>query len=133
MPENPLAGLFAEAERQLAICNACRYCEGYCAVFPALELRRTLTEGDITHLADLCHDCRDCYTACMYAPPHEVAVDPPALFSAVRRDTYDRYLPRLPAGPRRTGRPGRPRTRAAARTCRPCSSRGSRGTGPPGG
>ena len=98
MTENPLAGLFAEAGRQLAICNACRYCEGYCAVFPALELRRTLTEGDITHLADLCHDCRDCYTACMYAPPHEFAVDPAALFSAVRRDTYDRYLPRLPAG-----------------------------------
>lgn len=26
---------FAEANRQLTICNACRYCEGYCAVFPA--------------------------------------------------------------------------------------------------
>lgn len=95
MTETPLTGLFAEAERQLVICNACRYCEGYCAVFPALELRRSLTEGDIIHLADLCHDCRDCYTACMYAPPHEFAVDPPAVFSAVRRDTYDRYLPRL--------------------------------------
>jgi citrate/tricarballylate utilization protein len=90
--------LFAEAERQLTVCNACRYCEGYCAVFPALELRRVLTEGDITHLADLCHDCRACYTACMYAPPHEFAIDPPAVLSAVRRDTYDRYLPRLPAG-----------------------------------
>ena len=31
--------LLAEAERQLDICNACRYCEGYCAVFPALERR----------------------------------------------------------------------------------------------
>ncbi len=48
--------LSAEAGRQLTVCNACRYCEGYCAVFPALELRRALTEGDITHLADLCHD-----------------------------------------------------------------------------
>ena len=27
--------------RQMSICNACRYCEGYCAVFPAMELRRT--------------------------------------------------------------------------------------------
>jgi citrate/tricarballylate utilization protein len=90
--------LFVEAERQLVICNACRYCEGYCAVFPALELRRSLTEGDIVHLADLCHDCRDCYTACMYAPPHEFAIDPPSILSAVRRDNYDRYLPRLPGG-----------------------------------
>jgi citrate/tricarballylate utilization protein len=23
-----------EARRQMEICNACRYCEGYCAVFP---------------------------------------------------------------------------------------------------
>ena len=93
---SPFAGLFAEAERQLTICNACRYCEGYCAVFPALERRRELTSGDITHLADLCHDCRDCYTACMYAPPHEFAINPPAVLSAVRRHTYDEYLPRLP-------------------------------------
>ena len=92
----PLAGLFAEADRQLTICNACRYCEGYCAVFPALERRRDLTSGDITHLADLCHDCRDCYTACMYVPPHEFALNLPAALSAVRRDTYDEYLPRVP-------------------------------------
>jgi citrate/tricarballylate utilization protein len=97
-PGSPLTGLFVEAERQLVICNACRYCEGYCAVFPALELRRSLTEGDIVHLADLCHDCRDCYTACMYAPPHEFAIDPPSILSAIRRDNYDRYLPRLPGG-----------------------------------
>lgn len=93
---NPFSGLFAEAERQLTICNACRYCEGYCAVFPALERRRELTGGDITHLADLCHDCRDCFTACMYAPPHEFAVNPPAILSAVRRQSCDQYLPRLP-------------------------------------
>lgn len=95
-PPGPLTGLFAEAERQLTICNACRYCEGYCAVFPALERRRDLAAGDITHLADLCHDCRACFTACMYAPPHEFAVNPPAILSAVRRQGYDEYLPRLP-------------------------------------
>jgi citrate/tricarballylate utilization protein len=91
-----VSDLFAEAERQLTICNACRYCEGYCAVFPALERRLDLTGGDITHLADLCHDCRDCYTACMYAPPHEFALNLPAALSAVRRHTYDEYLPRVP-------------------------------------
>jgi citrate/tricarballylate utilization protein len=96
MTGTPIDALFAEAERQLTICNACRYCEGYCAVFPALERRTLLDEGDITHLADLCHDCRDCYTACMYAPPHEFALNLPAALSAVRRDTYDEYLPRVP-------------------------------------
>jgi citrate/tricarballylate utilization protein len=72
-------------------------------VFPALERRRELTGGDITHLADLCHDCRDCFTACMYAPPHEFAINPPAVLSAVRRHTYDQYLPRLPGPAGRGG------------------------------
>ena len=93
MTQGPLDGIFAEASRQLTICNACRYCEGYCAVFPALERLSVITPGDVTHLADLCHDCRDCYTACMYAPPHEFAVDPPRILSAVRLASYDRYLP----------------------------------------
>ncbi len=29
-----------EARRDFEICNACRYCEGYCAVFPAMGLRQ---------------------------------------------------------------------------------------------
>jgi citrate/tricarballylate utilization protein len=87
--------LFTEAERQLNICNSCRYCEGYCAVFPALERRTLLDTGDITQLANLCHDCRACFHACMYAPPHEFAVDPPRILAAVRLASYDRYLPRL--------------------------------------
>lgn len=83
--------LFAEAERQLNICNSCRYCEGYCAVFPALERRTVLETGDITHLANLCHDCRACYYACMYAPPHEFALNPPEILGEVRLATYDAY------------------------------------------
>jgi citrate/tricarballylate utilization protein len=102
--QEPFDGLFVEASRQLTICNACRYCEGYCAVFPALERLPEITPGDVTHLADLCHDCRDCYTACMYAPPHEFAVNVPATLSAVRRHTYDEYLPRLPWAAGRVGR-----------------------------
>jgi len=85
--------LFAEAERQLNICNSCRYCEGYCAVFPALERRTVLDAGDITQLANLCHDCQACFEACMYAPPHEFAVDPPKILNAVRLASYHRYLP----------------------------------------
>ena len=32
-----------EAQRCTTICNACRYCEGFCAVFPVMELRRKFT------------------------------------------------------------------------------------------
>jgi citrate/tricarballylate utilization protein len=64
-------GLMQEGERILRICNSCRYCEGYCAVFPAMELRQTFPEGDLNYLANLCHNCSECYYACQYAPPHE--------------------------------------------------------------
>jgi citrate/tricarballylate utilization protein len=77
-----------DGERQMMICNACRYCEGYCAVFPAMEQRRTFTKADLTYLANLCFDCRDCYYACQYAPPHEFAVNIPKLMAEVRADTY---------------------------------------------
>ncbi len=85
------AELLNEAERQLSICNACRYCEGYCAVFPAMERRRAFTSGDITYLANLCHDCRACYYACMFTPPHEFAVNLPAVLSQTRVDVYRHY------------------------------------------
>ena len=75
----------------MTICNACRYCEGYCAVFPALEKRRRFTPGDVVYLANLCHDCQDCYTACMYTAPHEFALNPPQAFAGLREDTYRRY------------------------------------------
>src|ERR1700683_509658 len=104
--------LFAEAQRQLNICNSCRYCEGYCAVFPALERRTVLEIGDITQLASLCHDCRACYHACMYAPPHEFAVDPPTVLTAVRLASYRPYLP--PAAWPRPGWWPRRNARAAA-------------------
>lgn len=85
--------LFAEAERQLNICNSCRYCEGYCAVYPALERRTVLDTSDIIHLANLCHDCRACLYACMYASPHEFGVNPPAILAQVRLATYRSVLP----------------------------------------
>jgi citrate/tricarballylate utilization protein len=95
--------LAAEAARQLTICNACRYCEGLCAVFPALTRRAGLTGGDISQLANLCHDCRACYDACMYSPPHEFAVNLPPVLAAVRDADYRDYiwprrLPRLLRG-----------------------------------
>jgi citrate/tricarballylate utilization protein len=83
--------LLAEGERQLTVCNACRYCEAYCAVFPALELRREVGQADVVQLANLCHDCRACYYACMYAAPHEFAINIPKVLSAVRAETYTSY------------------------------------------
>jgi citrate/tricarballylate utilization protein len=81
---------------QLDVCNACRYCEGYCAVFPALEKRRNFTPGDVIYLANLCHDCRACFYACMYAPPHEFGVNIPKTLAKVRERTYAQYaLPRI--------------------------------------
>jgi len=80
-----------EAQRQLGVCNACRYCEGFCAVFPALELRAEVASGDLTYLANLCHDCRDCYTACMFTPPHEFAVNIPKVLAEARVRTYEHY------------------------------------------
>lgn len=80
--------LVDEATRQLAVCNACRYCEGLCAVFPALERRSLLQDADVTQLANLCHDCRACYDACMYTAPHEWAINVPKTLAAVRVSDY---------------------------------------------
>jgi citrate/tricarballylate utilization protein len=80
-----------DARRQMSVCNACRYCEGYCAVFPAMELRRTFSDGDLVYLANLCFDCRACLYACQYAPPHPFAVNVPRVFADIRADTYKRY------------------------------------------
>ena len=79
---------FEEADRLMTICNACRYCEGFCAVFPAMERRRFFSEGDLTYLANLCHDCRACYHHCQYAPPHEFGVNLPRVLSQLCTDTY---------------------------------------------
>lgn len=87
----PGSKLIQDGARQMTICNACRYCEGYCAVFPAMEQRRLFTKADLTYLANLCFDCRDCYYACQYAPPHEFGVNIPKLMSQLRADTYSEF------------------------------------------
>jgi citrate/tricarballylate utilization protein len=86
-----LPQLIDEAQRVLAICNACRYCEGYCATFPALQRRLSFTEGDIRYLGNLCHNCGACLYACQYAPPHEFALNFPRLMAQVRAQSWQRY------------------------------------------
>ncbi len=86
-----LPALVEEAQRMLAICNACRYCEGYCAVFPALERRLAFDARDVHYLASLCHNCGSCLTACQYAPPHEFQLDFPRMLAQVRPHTYRQF------------------------------------------
>jgi len=81
----------SEVERQMTICNACRYCEGCCAVFPAMPRRLEFTQADIHYLANLCHNCGACLHACQYSAPHEFEVNVPKAMAKVRLDTYAEY------------------------------------------
>jgi len=80
-----------EAVRQMQICNACRYCEGFCAVFPAMTRRLEFASADIHYMANLCHNCGACLHACQYAPPHAFAVNVPQALAQVRGETYVEY------------------------------------------
>ena len=83
--------LIQQGEWFMRICNACRYCEGYCPVFPALERRLTFEEGDLNYLANLCHNCGSCLPACQYAPPHEFVLNFPKMLAEIRGETYKKY------------------------------------------
>jgi citrate/tricarballylate utilization protein len=88
-----------EADRLMTVCNSCRYCEGLCAVFPAMEMRRVFSDGDLNYLANLCHGCGACYVDCQFSPPHEFNVNVPKTFAVVRAESYAAYAwPRALAG-----------------------------------
>ncbi len=94
-----LADRLEEADRLMTICNSCRYCEGLCAVFPAMEMRRTFAEGDLHLLANLCHNCGACYDACQFAPPHDFSVNVPQALANLRLDTWSTHVwPRAMSG-----------------------------------
>jgi citrate/tricarballylate utilization protein len=83
--------VLAEADRLMTVCNSCRYCEGLCAVFPAMEMRRSFADGDLNYLANLCHGCGACFTDCQFSPPHEFNVNVPRTMAEIRGDTYQHY------------------------------------------
>ncbi len=87
----PMTAAENEVARVLQICNACRYCEGFCAVFPAMTRRLEFPKADVNFLANLCHNCGACLHACQYAPPHEFAVNVPKAMAEVRGETYAHY------------------------------------------
>ncbi|MGE0464023.1 MAG: tricarballylate utilization 4Fe-4S protein TcuB [Vicinamibacterales bacterium] len=85
----PPAELLRRGEHTMTVCNSCRYCEQYCAVFPAMERRLTFTEADLAYLASLCHNCGECLYACQYAPPHEFGIDVPRTMAELRLHSYE--------------------------------------------
>jgi citrate/tricarballylate utilization protein len=80
-----------EADRLMTVCNSCRYCEGLCAVFPAMEMRRAFSDGDLNYFANLCHACGACYTDCQFSPPHEYNVNVPQTLAIARADSWAAY------------------------------------------
>src|SRR5882724_2962132 len=91
IPIRTLTQYEAEVGRVLQICNACRYCEGFCAVFPAMTRRLQFDRADVHYLANLCHNCGACLHACQYAPPHEFGVNVPQAMARVRVQSYVDY------------------------------------------
>jgi len=87
----PLADLTQHGAQVMTVCNACRYCEQYCPVFPAMEELRTFGKADLAYLANLCHNCGECLYACQYAPPHEFGINVPKTLAQIRVQSYQDY------------------------------------------
>ncbi len=83
--------LLEEGQHLMTVCNACRYCEGFCAVWKAMESRLIFKEEDLNYLSNLCHNCGECYYSCQYSPPHEFAINPPQTFAKLRLYSYELY------------------------------------------
>jgi citrate/tricarballylate utilization protein len=83
--------LVREGQHVMTVCNACRYCEQYCPVFPAMEQRLTFAAADLDYLANLCHNCGECLYACQYAPPHEFGINVPRTLATIRLQTYEEH------------------------------------------
>ena len=125
----------AEADRLMTVCNSCRYCEGLCAVFPAMEMRAPFADGDSNYLANLCHGCGACYVRLPVRAAARVQRQRPADAGAgARNESYSAYAwPRALAPAVRAQRPvDQPRSRRSASrssssaswrsTTRPCCS-----------
>ncbi|HET9579050.1 MAG TPA: tricarballylate utilization 4Fe-4S protein TcuB [Usitatibacter sp.] len=89
--ETTIEAVRADTARMMGICNSCRYCEGYCAVFQSMERRVAFDAPALDYLANLCHHCGACLYACQYAAPHEFGVDIPRSLARVRFASYEKY------------------------------------------
>jgi len=86
-----LQQVVAQGQHVMTVCNACRYCEQFCPVFPAMEERLTFVSADLNYLANLCHNCGECLYACQYAPPHEFGINVPRTLAEIRLRSYEQY------------------------------------------
>ena len=93
-----LTGSEAALARQMHTCSDCRYCDGFCAVFPVRGRRLAGSKADLHYLANLCHNCGACLHVCQYAPPHELAINVPQAMARVRGQTYADYAWPAPLG-----------------------------------
>jgi citrate/tricarballylate utilization protein len=91
MPHIELTDLAKGGAHVMTVCNACRYCEQYCPVFPAIERRQTFEWIDLAYLSNLCHNCGECLYACQYAPPHEFGINVPRTLADIRLASYETY------------------------------------------
>ena len=85
------AELLEEGQHLMTVCNACRYCEGFCAVWQAMETRTVFEEKDLNYLSNLCHNCSECYYSCQYSPPHLFNINPPETLAKLRVYSYELY------------------------------------------
>jgi len=93
MSNDALSTTIASPLRSMQICNACRYCENLCAVFPAMTDMREFDENSLDYLSNLCHQCGACFEACQYAPPHAFAVNVKQALNEQRAASYARFSP----------------------------------------
>jgi citrate/tricarballylate utilization protein len=56
-----------------------------------MENRTSFPKGDVSYLANLCHNCGECLYACQYAPPHEFGIDVPRTLAMARLESYEEY------------------------------------------
>jgi Fe-S oxidoreductase len=78
-----------EINRTFEICHSCRMCFKFCDAFPAIfnlfdneNLKiKEFSENQLSHIADLCFQCKICYFKCPYTKDddHEFNLDFPRL------------------------------------------------------
>ncbi len=74
-----------EARRQVEICNACRYCEGYCAVFPAMYAAARSSPTATSRSSPTSATTAAAATTPASTPqPHEFALNLPRALAEVR-------------------------------------------------
>ena len=77
-----------KARHQAKICNACRFCESNCWVFPELHHKRAFLDCELTQRAILCHNCRGFYYACQYTAQHESDSNLSKALAAVEQESW---------------------------------------------